>query len=64
MDAYLYQYLVGGTVFAAGMIVAWRTGQLGLRAGRPRRRLLVLLGGLVFFATLQAGLLLLDAVLS
>ena len=57
MDSFLYQYLVGGLVFAAGVGFAWRTGQLGWQAGRPRRRLLVLLGGLAFFATLQGILL-------
>ena len=58
MDSYLYQYLVGGAVFAAGVAVAWRTGQIGWSNGAPRRRLLVLLGGLAFFALLQGALLL------
>ena len=57
MDSYLYQYLVGGAVFMAGLAVAWRTGQVGLGPGRPRRRLVVLVGGLLYFAVLQ-GLLL------
>jgi hypothetical protein len=30
MDSCLYQYLVGRLVFAAGVAVAWRTGQVGL----------------------------------
>lgn len=57
MDSYLYQYLVGGLVFAAGVAVGIRTGQLGLTRGTPRRRLLVLVAGLAGFALLQ-GLLL------
>lgn len=57
MDAYLYQYAVGGAVFLIGVIVAWRTGEVGPRPGRPRRRLLVLMAGLAWFALLQ-GLLL------
>ncbi len=60
MDSYLYQYLVGGLVFAVGIAVAWRTGQIGLRPLARRRRLLVLLGGLLFFAAVQGALLLLD----
>ena len=60
MDSYLYQYLVGGLVFLIGVAVAWRTGQLGWAPGRARRRLLVLVGGLVFFAALQGALLLLS----
>ncbi len=56
MDSYLYQYAVGGLVFAAGVALAWRAGQLGWTAGRPRRRLLTLLGGLAFFAALHGAL--------
>jgi hypothetical protein len=58
MLSYLYQYAIGGLVFAAGIAIAWRTGQVGLASGRPRRRLAVLIAGLAFFALLQ-GLLLL-----
>ena len=58
MASYLYQYLVGGLVFAVGLAIVWRTGQVSLAPGRPRRRLAVLIAGLAFFALLQ-GLLLL-----
>lgn len=58
MLSYLYQYLVGGLVFAVGLAIVWRTGQVSLASGRPRRRLAVLIAGLAFFALLQ-GLLLL-----
>ena len=57
MDSYLYQYLMGGLVFALGIFAGVRSGQLGLNPGAPRRRLFTLLGGLAFFALLQ-GLLL------
>jgi len=60
MDSYLYQYLVGGLVFALGLWVAWRNGQVGMSAGPPRRRLLALAGGLLFFAVLQGALLWLE----
>jgi hypothetical protein len=57
VDSYLYQYLVGGLAFLAGLVIAWRTGQIGLAAGRPRRRLLALLSLVLFFVVLQGGLL-------
>lgn len=57
MSSYLYQYVVGGVVFVAGLVLAWRTGQVGAAPGRPRRWLVVLIAGLTFFALLQ-GLLL------
>ena len=58
MESYLYQYLVGGLVFALGIAAAWRVGELGLERGAPRRRLLILLGGFLYFALLQGILLL------
>ena len=58
MASYLYQYIVGGMVFALGLAIAWRTGQIGWSPGRPRRRLIVLLGGFLFFVVLQGWLLL------
>lgn len=58
MDSYVYQYLVGGLVFAGGLVAVWRIGEIGLASGRPRRRLLTLLAGFLFFALLQGMLLL------
>ena len=55
MDAFAYQYLVGGAVFSVGMFVAWRQGYVGLR-GSALRNLLVTLGGLGFFMGLQGWL--------
>jgi len=55
MDAWLYQYAVGGVVFGVGLIFAFRQGYLGLR-GRGLAWLLVLVGGLAGFAALQAWL--------
>ena len=57
MESYLYQYLVGGAVFAAGLAAAVRTGHVGLTRGAPRLRLFTLLGGFAVFALIQ-GLLL------
>jgi SSS family solute:Na+ symporter len=55
MEAFAYQYLIGGAVFATGMFVAWRQGYVGLR-GTALRNLLVALGGLAFFMGLQGWL--------
>lgn len=58
MTAYLYPYLVGGLLFAAGLLVAARAGQIGLRRGAPVRRLLPLVLGFLWFAGMQGALLL------
>ena len=55
MDAYLYQYAVGGVVFLVGLAYAWRQGFVGLR-GRALLNLLVAVGGLAAFAALQGWL--------
>jgi hypothetical protein len=57
VESYAYQFAVGGLAFLAGVVVAWRTGQIGLEEGRPRRRLLALLFLILFFAAFQGGLL-------
>ncbi len=53
---YLYQYAVGSIVFGAGIYFGWRAGYVGLTPGPKRRNLLLSLGGLAFFATLQGYL--------
>lgn len=55
MHAYVYQYTVGGVVFAVGLVFAARQGFVGLR-GRGLRNLVVLLLGLAFFAALHGWL--------
>lgn len=55
MKAYLYSYLVGGTVFAVGLAYAARQGYVGF-SGRKLRNLLISLGVLLFFALLQGWL--------
>ncbi|MEE2829554.1 MAG: sodium:solute symporter family protein [Myxococcota bacterium] len=55
MDPFVYQYVVGGVVFAIGLSYAWRQGYVGLR-GAALRNLAFALGGLAFFAGLQAYL--------
>lgn len=55
METYLYQYAIGGAVFAIGLLVAWRQGSIGT-SGRKLGWLLVLVAGLGFFASLQGYL--------
>ena len=55
MDPFLYQYSIGGLLFAVGLYFAWRQGYVGLR-GRKLGGLLLALGGLAFFAGLQGWL--------
>ena len=55
MDGFLYQYSVGGAVFAFGLVLAAKQGYVGL-SGRPFRNLLLCLGGLLFFVGVQGYL--------
>ncbi len=52
MLPFLYQEAVGGAVFALGLALAWRAGEVGVR-GRGARRLAVLLGGFLLLAAGQ-----------
>ncbi|NCG19136.1 MAG: sodium/solute symporter, partial [Rhodobacterales bacterium] len=54
MDPYLYQYAIGGLVFAVGMMFAWRQGYVGGGARAPWT--LVLVGGLALIAGIQGFL--------
>ena len=54
-DPFIYQYTVGGLVFAIGMYYATRQGYIGF-SGRPLRNLLIAMLGLGFFAGLQGYL--------
>ena len=55
MDGFLYQYGVGGLVFAFGLYVGAKQGYIGL-AGKPLRNLLLCLGGFFFFMAVQGFL--------
>lgn len=55
MDPFVYQYTLGGAVFGAGLIYAWRQGYVGA-SGRPLWWLLALIGGLAAFAGVQGFL--------
>ena len=55
MDPYIYQYLVGGIVFAIGLIYGFRQEYFG-SAGKGLRNLIVVFAGLFFFAGVQGYL--------
>ncbi len=55
MDPFVYQYAVGGVVFAIGLVYAARQGYIGFR-GAPLRNLVILIGGLAFYMALQGYL--------
>ncbi|MFC1705644.1 sodium:solute symporter [Planctomycetota bacterium] len=55
MDPYLYQYGIGGVVFAVGLFFAARQGYVGF-SGRGVRNLLLCLFVILFFAALQGYL--------
>lgn len=55
MSPYFYQLAVGGAVFAAGVYVALRSGEVS-RRGRGGRALAGLLAGLVLMALIQGVL--------
>ncbi|MEZ5325684.1 MAG: hypothetical protein R3F19_11545 [Verrucomicrobiales bacterium] len=54
-DPLVYSYVIGGVVFVTGLIYAMRQGFIGLH-GRGLVRLLVSLGVIGFFFSLQAYL--------
>lgn len=55
MDAFTYQYVIGGAVFVVGLICAARRGYVGFR-GKGLAALVGLLAGLGVFAGIQAYL--------
>jgi hypothetical protein len=46
---FLFEYLVLGAIFFVGLGYAIRQGDAGLRRGAPRRNLVMLLGGYLFY---------------
>lgn len=55
MDPYIYQYIVGGLVFALGLYYGAKQGYVGF-SGSGRRNLILVLGGLFCFAAVQGWL--------
>ena len=56
LDSFLYQYLVGGFVFAVGIYCGLRTGVFSWADADGRRRLGWMVLGLLFFVVLQGAL--------
>lgn len=55
MDPFIYQYTVGGCVFAIGLFYAYRQGYIGLK-GEGLRNLVIMMAGFAFFFLLQGWL--------
>jgi hypothetical protein len=55
LDSFLYQYLVGGLIFAFGIWCSLRTGTLSWTDPIGRRWLLLLVFGFLFFVALQGA---------
>ena len=55
MDPFVYNFVLGGAIFAFGSVLAWRQGSLGL-SGSGRRNLCLVLGVVSFYFILQAFL--------
>lgn len=55
-ESFLYQYAVGGLVFAVGIYCGLRTGMFSVREPEGRRRLFLMVLGLLVFAVLQGVL--------
>ncbi|MHC4512389.1 MAG: hypothetical protein ACYTGO_01505 [Planctomycetota bacterium] len=55
-ESFLYQYLVGGLVFATGIYCGLRTGVFAWVDPAGRRRLMWMVLGLLFFVVLQGAL--------
>jgi len=55
IDPFVYQYLIGGVIFAIGLTYAAKQGYIGT-SGRPLRNLILALVGLAFFGGLQGYL--------
>ena len=52
MDAFIYQYAIGGAVFLVGLVYAWRQGYVSFE-GRGLQTLAALCGGLAILMALQ-----------
>ena len=55
-ESFIYQYAVGGLVFAVGIYCGLRIGVFSLRDPEGRRRLVLMTLGLLVFAVLQGVL--------
>lgn len=53
LTSLLYQFIVGGIIFAVGVAVPWRAGDYSWNKREDRRLLLFMLAGCVFYLILQ-----------
>ena len=60
-SSFWYQYGVGGLIFLIGLVYTVRQGEVGLRAGRPRRNLFMLLGGFLAYFGVHLSMMLIGS---
>jgi len=46
---FLYQYLVGGIIFAFGLYLCWKNGDTGFKTKKQRLNTFLLVGGFAFY---------------
>jgi len=51
----LYQFIVGGIIFAFGLVIPWRSGDYSWRKRRDRRLLLSMLLTCLFYVLMQSS---------
>lgn len=51
----LYQFLVGGVVFAVGIAIPWRSGDYSLKKRADRRLLISIVAAALFYLVLQSA---------
>jgi hypothetical protein len=56
LTPFLYQYCLGGLIFAAGIYFGVKAGFIGFEAGPKRRNLCLAFGGLFLLAAIQGYL--------
>ena len=50
----LYQFIIGGSIFAVGLVIPWRSGDYSWSKPRDRRLLLSLLLTCLFYLLVQS----------
>ena len=49
----LYQFVIGGIIFALGLVIPWRAGDYSWARREDRRTILFMLAGVVLYLVLQ-----------
>lgn len=49
----VYQFFVGGAIFAAGVVLSWRSGDYSWKKREDRLTLLFMMAGFLFYCVFQ-----------